>query len=125
MKKKFKKKRMGPKRKFKYTLEEKRAYADALRDEMTPSEKKLWKVLQEWKPVFEAQQVVCGYIPDFICRGRMLVIEVDGPIHLKKRKRDAKRTRHLENQGWRVIRFTNAQVMHRLESVLDRIRNNI
>ena len=125
MKKKFKKKRPGPKRKSNYTLAEKQVYAERLRDNMTPAEKKLWKELRKWKPVFEAQVVVCGYIPDFICRGRLLVVEVDGPIHMKKKKRDAKRTRHLENRGWTVIRFTNAQVMYQLDSVLNRIRNHV
>ncbi|MEA2841071.1 MAG: hypothetical protein QOF41_2401 [Methylobacteriaceae bacterium] len=63
------------------------------------------------------------YFADFCCRERKLIIELDGATHSTdvERARDAKRTRFLESQNYRVIRFTNADVYSDLESVTNTI----
>ncbi len=63
------------------------------------------------------------YVVDFICLGARLVIEVDGDQHGQERalRYDAERSAWLEEQGLRVLRFTNRQVMTEGEMVTDTI----
>ena len=49
------------------------------------------------------------------------MIEVDGPSHEMTVVADAGRTRWLENQGFRIVRFTNDQVMRELAGVVQTI----
>jgi len=50
-----------------------------------------------------------------------LIVELDGPIHLRQIQRDQDRTQHFEKFGYRVIRFTNERVEHDLDNVLKEI----
>ena len=70
---------------------------------------------------FRRQQIIDGFIVDFYCHKAGLVIEVDGPIHQKKKIEDAERTAIFSDQGLRVIRFTNYDVMMNLNGVLQTI----
>ena len=67
---------------------------------------------------FRRQHVLAGYVVDFYCPARSLVIEVDGGVHDEQRARDAQRTRHLAKLGARVVRFSNARVLCDLPGVL-------
>ena len=60
------------------------------------------------------------YILDFAVPSAKLVIEIDGETHatLDGMAHDAKRTEWLTTRGWRVLRFTNAEVLGNLEGVL-------
>lgn len=51
-------------------------------------------------------------VADFALHTRKIVIEIDGASHetLKQRRKDLVTTIALEKMGWRVIRFTNAEV---------------
>jgi len=97
-----------------------------LRKHMTPAERALWQRLRGnkldgWH--FRRQHPVGGFVVDFFCAKANLVIEVDGPIHLGQREYDAERTRLLsEMKGYRVLRFTNEQVMNDMEEVIAAIR---
>ena len=51
----------------------------------------------------------------------MLIIEVDGETHAESRAYDDERTRLLEGRGYRVIRFTNSDVIKNLDGVLQAI----
>ena len=100
------------------------AYAKRLRTEQTPAEAKLWHVLRGTRFAglkFRRQTVVGPYIVDFTCRAAMLAIEIDGDSHGITVKADARRTADIETHGWRVMRFTNADVMGNLDGVLERI----
>ena len=57
------------------------------------------------------------FIADFAARSHRLVIEVDGDSHANTEAYDAARTAELESRGWRVIRFTNREVLDNLEGV--------
>ncbi|WP_448660584.1 endonuclease domain-containing protein [Sphingomonas sp. CJ99] len=70
---------------------------------------------------FTRQVVIGRYIADFAARSRRLVIEVDGDSHAGQASYDAERTAWLEEQGYQVIRFTNAEVGANLEGVLSAI----
>ena len=67
------------------------------------------------------QHPIGRYIADFAVPARKLVIEIDGGQHATAAGRDAARTRVLEAQGWRVIRFWNSDVTDNLAGVLETI----
>ena len=93
---------------------------------MTPAEELLWQHLRGdqldgWH--FRRQHPVGRFIVDFFCAKAGLVIEVDGPIHQQQKAYDLERTQLLEiERGYRVIRFSNDEVLNDIESVLQRIR---
>jgi len=97
--------------------------AKDLRREMTPAEARLWYHLRAKRlngVKFIRQNPRAGAIVDFIARSRKLIIEVDGDTHGSDEAiaRDAQRTARLEKQGYRVIRFSNADVMRNEGAVL-------
>ena len=101
------------------------AEARRLRHNMTPAEKALWDALRGKKLdglKFRAQHPVGPCILDFWCPALKLVVELDGGIHRKQQAYDDTRTEQLEHYGYRVIRFSNEQVLTDLPSVLDSIR---
>jgi len=100
------------------------SYAKRLRSEQTPVEAKLWSALRGKRFIglkFRRQTVVGPYVVDFTCRAAMLAIEIDGDSHGVAVEADAQRTAFVKTFGWRVIRFTNADVIGNLEGVLERI----
>lgn len=76
---------------------------------------------------FRRQHIIYDYIVDFVCLDRMLVVEVDGAYHAEREQMedDEVRTAHLEQIGFRVVRFSNEEVLSDIESVLERIRNEL
>lgn len=97
-------------KKRRFSPEEKEKFAQHLRENMTPSEKLLWKQLKKKEVKFSPQVVVCGYIADFYCSDLRVVVEVDGAIHKYRKKQDAKRDSHMRKRGIRVLRYSNKQV---------------
>ena len=88
----------------------------ALRRDSTDAEKKLWSILRNRQLngfKFRKQVEIDGYIVDFLCAERRLIIEVDGGQHTPER--DARRTAYLEGQGFRIIRFWNNDVLQNLD----------
>jgi isoleucyl-tRNA synthetase len=93
----------------------------------TEAEKVLWmhlkgKKLEDFK--FRRQHIIDQFIADFVCLDRKLIVEVDGGYHLKPEiiEADALRTEILENEfGYKVIRFTNDEVLGNIEGVLEEI----
>ena len=99
-----------------------------LRRDSTPAERKLWAVLRGASLdgfKFRRQQRLGPYFGDFVCQSLRLVIEIDGDTHdgARAQARDARRTAFLEHEGYRVIRFTNADVMKNLDGVVGAIRS--
>lgn len=97
-----------------------RTRAIELRKELTPAERKLWsKIRNDQLGVnFRRQHAIGNFIPDFICIEKKLVIELDGSQHLEQEEYDKKRTKYLELQGYKVIRFWNNQVMNEINAVI-------
>lgn len=101
-----------------------RPLAKQMRKAPTPAENFLWQRLRgkrfaEHK--FRRQHTFDRFIVDFYCHEAQLVIEVDGLIHDYTQEQDALRTEFLESQGLRVLRFSNADVMTKIQGVLERI----
>ena len=94
--------------------------SQSLRRDPTPAERKLWYEFLRSLPVkFTRQKPLGTYIADFYCASEQLVIEVDGDSHYSDRAQqyDERRTLRLEADGIKVLRFTNAEVMHDFEGV--------
>jgi very-short-patch-repair endonuclease len=88
---------------------------------MTSAERILWEQLRRNQLDglhFRRQQVIDGFIVDFYCHRKNLVIEVDGGIHQQQHSYDAEREQALSQCGLRVLRFTNDEVTKDLRSVL-------
>ena len=95
-----------------------------LRRKMTPAESRLWQRLRAGHLEgfhFRRQQVIDHFIVDFFCNKANLVVEVDGGIHLEQVEYDRERDLYLTQRGLMVLRFSNSEVSHQLDSVLTAI----
>ncbi|MGH6879560.1 endonuclease domain-containing protein [Hypericibacter sp.] len=98
-----------------------REFAKLLRRNLTPVEWRFWhsvKSRQLAGAKFRRQVPVGPYVADFLCISARLIVELDGGQHSETVSADAARTRYLEEQGYRVLRFWNNDVMTNLEGVL-------
>ncbi len=67
---------------------------------------------------FRREKVIGPYIADFAANVPKLVIEIDGDTHDADDENDRIRTGVLNQHGYRVVRYSNVDVMHNLEGVL-------
>ncbi|HEX5867097.1 MAG TPA: peptide chain release factor N(5)-glutamine methyltransferase [Beijerinckiaceae bacterium] len=101
--------------------------AHTLRRNQTEPEKRLWWHLRHRLPLdgthFRRQVPIGPYFADFCCQPARLIVEVDGNQHGfdEEAARDARRTEYLNTQGYRVLRFSNAEVVTSIDVVLDTI----
>jgi very-short-patch-repair endonuclease len=70
---------------------------------------------------FRRQHPIDRFIVDFCCPEARLVVEVDGPIHQETQEEDLQRQKLLEELNMKVIRFTNTEVIGKLDQVLIKI----
>ena len=101
--------------------------AKKLRDNATEAEEKLWLAVKNNQIEgfkFRRQHPLSFYIADFYCHALKLVIEIDGGYHLTEEQQllDEERTKNIEFQGLKVIRFTNEEVLIQLSEVIDTIK---
>jgi very-short-patch-repair endonuclease len=99
--------------------------ARKLRAEMTDAEKKLWSLLRRKQLAgfrFRRQVPLGPFIADFACHSARMIVEVDGGQHGMRTDQDERRTKWLQQFGWRVLRFWNADVLRESENVLEMIR---
>src|SRR5665213_168750 len=87
-----------------------------LRQSTTPAEKVLWEKLRNGKLLglkFKRQHSIGNYIVDFFCSGARLIIELDGPVHLEKEQneKDKARDENMKEMGFKVLRFSNDEVL--------------
>jgi very-short-patch-repair endonuclease len=100
-----------------------RPNAHKLRYRMTKAEACLWKYVLRAGNMngfsFRRQRPVLHYIADFMCKELMLIIEVDGITHLFEEviQKDIVRQKNLEQAGFKVIRFTDNEVLNHIETV--------
>jgi very-short-patch-repair endonuclease len=98
--------------------------ARRLRVNQTDTETVLWNRIRNRQidgQKFVRQEPIGGYICDFVCRDRRLIVEVDGGQH-NESAADVVRDRHLNEEGYRVLRFWNNDVLGNLEGVLTTIQ---
>ncbi|HEX9825288.1 MAG TPA: isoleucine--tRNA ligase [Flavobacteriaceae bacterium] len=115
-------------RKSSYTLFKK--LKEERKKNPTEAEKIIWEALKGKKLEnfkFRREHIIDEYIVDFVCLSRKLIIEVDGGYHNHPEIQDADkfRTEFLEELGYRVIRFTNEDVIGNINAVLAKISNEL
>ena len=103
-----------------------RSNARALRRNSTDVERILWSELRDHRlngAGFRRQVPIDNYIADFLCHAARLVIELDGGQHFSDRgeQADAARSAVIEAKGFRVLRFSNHDVMTNRVGVLETI----
>ena len=98
--------------------------ARELRNSATPAERRLWCLLSHSQlgSKFSRQMPVGWYFADFLCRERKLAVEIDGFSHDLRQAHDHARDLWLRRQGYRVLRFSNADVLGDVEGVVTAIR---
>jgi very-short-patch-repair endonuclease len=102
--------------------------AKGMRKEASEPEQRVWLALRAKRfgnVKFRRQKVIGPYIVDFASHDPMLVVEIDGDTHAGRPERDTAHTAYLALQGYRVIRFSNVDVMRNLEGVLDVLMTHI
>ncbi|EPR08849.1 hypothetical protein M527_08945 [Sphingobium indicum IP26] len=62
------------------------------------------------------------YFADFLCRELRLMIELDGESHDHSVQYDSRRDDYCRSRGYRILRFSNADVMENLEGVVSHVR---
>ncbi|WP_420959975.1 endonuclease domain-containing protein [Brucella sp. IR073] len=93
-----------------------------MRKAMTDAELKLWNELRAHRLMglsFRRQLPIAGYIVDFACPAKKLIIEIDGSQHGEEEniRADHARTRKLEALGWRILRFWNDDILRDIDGV--------
>ncbi|MBU2341528.1 MAG: DUF559 domain-containing protein [Alphaproteobacteria bacterium] len=88
--------------------------ARELRNAATPAERMLWMHLSRSQlgAKFSRQMPVGPYYADFLCRSHRLIVELDGHSHEMQTERDGARDAFLRREGYRVMRFTNDEVLN-------------
>lgn len=97
-------------------------HASRLRRDQSDAEQKFWLEVRDRRLAgykFRRQATIGPFIADFLCAGRMLIVELDGGQH--NEAVDANRTQYLEAQGYTVMRFWNNEVLTNMEGVLQTV----
>jgi very-short-patch-repair endonuclease len=107
-----------------------RTNARALRKNSTDVERILWSELRDHRlngASFRCQVPIKDFIADFVCHAAKLVIELDGGQHFSNQaeQKDAARSAVIETQGFKVLRFSNHDVMTNRTGVLETIASAI
>jgi very-short-patch-repair endonuclease len=104
--------------------------ARELRQSDTLAEKLAWKLLRSRRLLgykFRRQVPLGRAIADFYCPSLKLVIELDGAGHAfeSQARRDRRRDRELESEGYRVLRFPNGLVLKAPSEFANKVRECI
>ena len=103
--------------------------AKANRNNMTEAESAFWS-LAKGNGLGEKcrrQYIIGEYIVDFFFRKSMLIVELDGGYHFteEQQKEDAIRQDWLELMGYKVLRFTNEQILFDTDRTLAEIKKHL
>jgi ATP-dependent DNA helicase RecG len=89
----------------------------------------LWETLRtkQLNFKFRRQHIIGGFIVDFVCIPKQLIVEVDGKYHNTREQQEADnlRTIILQELGFKVIRFTNEELIENIEKVLSQISQEL
>src|SRR3990167_3823730 len=92
-----------------------------LRNRATEEENILWPELRNSKLSyrFRRQHSFGGYILDFYCAKKRLIIEIDGDIHesVAHKEYDKLRDKYFEELDYKILRFKNSEVKNNLNKV--------
>jgi very-short-patch-repair endonuclease len=110
----------------KESLDTARSNAKRLRRKATDAEKRLWNHLRKLDiegSHFRRQVPIGPYIADFGCMAARLLIEIDGSQHSEPKNKDYDdvRTRWMEKEGYRVLRFWNNDITRNIDAVMETV----
>jgi very-short-patch-repair endonuclease len=93
---------------------------------MTSAERIVWYGVRAHRlngASFRRQAPIGPFIVDFVCHDAKLIVEIDGGQHFEAEheRRDARRDAFLAREGYRVLRFSNHDVMTNRSGVLEAI----
>jgi very-short-patch-repair endonuclease len=112
---------------FAYPLSRRNAVEN--RSKLTDAEMCLWNEIRASKlgVHFRRQHPIGDYIVDYVCLKCWLIVEVDGEYHDTKEQQewDRLRTEYLNSVGFKVIRFSNEEVLQHTENVVTTIIKNL
>jgi very-short-patch-repair endonuclease len=87
---------------------------------MTDAERSIWRVVRSSQVIghrFRRQVPFGRYIVDFVCHSARLIVEIDGGQHDVSAPDEVRRARFLQDQGYRILRFWNNEVLSNPEGV--------
>ena len=119
---------MGERKPMPPTPNKKTLLARELRKNMTDAERHLWQKLRGRQLAgikFRRQHPIGPYIADFASLEIRLIIELDGGQHAQQQQYDQQRSAFLQNQGYRILRFWNHDVLQNTDGVLQEIIKHI
>lgn len=97
-----------------------------LRTNQTPQERILWWYLKDERLGFKfrRQHSIGGYILDFYCPKKRLIIEIDGGVHMSKESReyDQIRDKYFTSLDYNVLRFLNSEIEKDINKVVAKIK---
>src|SRR6266446_3163951 len=102
--------------------------ARTLRHNMTEAERRVWQMLrshQMKRYKFRRQVPIGRYIADFVCHEARLIVEIDGGQHARSSPQEAERSGFLQNEGYRILRFWNNEVLVNLDGVHETIADEL
>lgn len=99
------------------------------RKKQTVAETLMWNALRNRKLIFKfrRQHAIGKYIVDFVCLEKKIIIEIDGDYHIENKQAvfDKTRSNDLEFSGYRVLRFSNDNVLNNLSAVIQKIKDHL
>src|SRR6202163_2435326 len=98
-----------------------RSFAKKMRSEPTDAEAAMWRLLRHRRLAlfkFRRQVPLQGFILDFVCFEKRMIIEIDGSQHASS-ERDAARDAVLAAEGFRIVRYWNNDVLQQPSAVLE------
>ena len=96
-----------------------------LRRQSTDAERSLWRHVRRRAldgRKLRRQAPIGPYIVDFVCFDQRLIVELDGGQHDERAEQDQRRTAWLNSAGYRVLRFSNLDVLRNMEGVLSSLK---
>ncbi|MEN0055560.1 MAG: methylmalonyl-CoA mutase family protein [Mucilaginibacter sp.] len=104
-----------------------KANSQSNRKNPTEAENILWQQLRNNQTGYKIrrQHAIDGYIADFVCLSKGLAIEIDGGYHQITKEQDELRTKVLNGEGFKVVRFTNDDVIKNTPKVIEAIKQEL
>src|SRR3989344_2464879 len=106
-----------------------REHRKELRKNPTPQEEKLWWYLRGKNLGFKfrRQHSIGGYVVDFFCKEKSLVIELDGKVHDSEtaREYDKLRDEFIADFGYTILRIPNSEIDNDIDTVITKIKEKL
>ncbi len=99
------------------------------RKNMTEAESVFWSLVKRGALGQRClrQHIIGDYIVDFLFRKSKVIVEIDGGYHFteEQEKEDTIRTEWLERQGYKVVRFTNDQILMETNKITEILKSSL